>query len=1077
MYPAAKPKMTFSHPLCLTNGDVSFNRRSAAVQSFPETLRVLAVMTEFQPDSDPRTTGKGQFDTSSSGAEEIDSPPHNKQYFQSHLLFLENYFRRVSKGKIVVKWNILDSIYILPHSMQYYSPPRSSSMNVELGQLMVDTWHRVDSLTHGSFPFQDYGLFTIFHAGVGRDIDQSSCLGYEPTPYDIPSIYLNLVGLQKMPAEFRLGVSVNGGSFHITNSMIIPETETRDNLCTFPATPLRLGINGLLAASVGSHLGLPDLFDTKTGASGIGRFGLMDGQSIFSWDGVFPPEPSAWERYFLGWVDPITISSGDSTYSLPAASLGGSVDTVYRVLISEKEYFLVENRNRDANRDGATVTMIMNGDTTRKSWVHDTVGFNPFNLDSLFGVVADVDEFDWSLPGGVFAWFDGGILIWHVDENVIEVNIADDAVNANPDRRGVNLMEADGSQDIGQSYGLLDAGFGSDAGWQYDYWYDGNDRLLRRQSNALTPTSYPSSLSNDHANSHIYISNFSVRGPRMSARIKAGDEQVAALPGFPKAAGYQFGKNSITAVNASNSGMPSILVATNQYPAGLPPSPDNSPSFQAGQAKIFGWNVDGSLLIPTGDPTGLLATSGGQVRTFVGKLAVANFIAGQTTDLTIGANDSSLGQGVSSVKAWTLQDQDNDHQIDTLFQRNLFRRVTTSAVVSDSFVVYGASHGTVYVLRLDGSLYDSVQIAQSDTSDIMSITLFQNPGEFIAVTSNGSVIPYGVACAQLSATLPLTQSSSKPSFAIVGTLSTSRKQILLASRDGQVTLANLCSIPTAPAVATLTFSTGGEILNTPALADIDGDGTKDIIVFSGNKIWAINATGAVLENFPITVMSNKTILTSPIVADLDGSGTPDIVAVTQEGLVVAYDKTGNMVRGFPLLTGANGGSTPAAFYMPGTAPDTVDIGLAVASDDGHVYAWETGWIRGTMATAPAMPWPQYLHDAQNRGLVEDLLTPRPLSTEYLPASRAYNWPNPVDAAHGYKTHIRYFVSEDSRVHIKVFDLAGDFVTEFDGPGQGGLDNEVEWNVTGIQSGVYFAHVEAQGTTEHGVAVIKVAVIK
>src|SRR5207249_675316 len=181
----------------------------------------------------------------------------------------------------------------------------------------------------------------------------------------------------------------------------LPETESRDVTTSLGTSRLQLGINGLLCASVGSHLGLPDLFDTKTGATGIGRFGLMDGQSIFSWNGLFPPEPSAWERYYLGWVDPITLPPGDQTYTLPAAGLSGQGDTVYRMPISAREYFLLENRNRDANRDGATVTLTRNGATVTRTWQKDTTGFNAFDVDSLYGVVTDIDEPDWSLPGGV----------------------------------------------------------------------------------------------------------------------------------------------------------------------------------------------------------------------------------------------------------------------------------------------------------------------------------------------------------------------------------------------------------------------------------------------------------------------------------------------------------------------------------------------------------------------------------------------------------------------------------------------------------------------------------------------------
>ena len=117
-----------------------------------------------------------------------------------------------------------------------------------------------------------------------------------------------------------------------------------------------------------------------------------------------------------------------------------------------------------------------------------------------------------------------------------------------------------------------------------------------------------------------------------------------------------------------------------------------------------------------------------------------------------------------------------------------------------------------------------------------------------------------------------------------------------------------------------------------------------------------------------------------------------------------------------------------------------------------------------------------MHDAQNTGLDESPLTPAPV-TNFFPSSRAYNWPNPVDREHGYKTHIRYFVGTDAKVRIKIFDLAGDLVTELDGQGVGGLDNEVEWDVTNIQSGIYLAHIDAQGTGSSGTAVIKIAVVK
>jgi hypothetical protein len=98
--------------------------------------------------------------------------------------------------------------------------------------------------------------------------------------------------------------------------------------------------------------------------------------------------------------------------------------------------------------------------------------------------------------------------------------------------------------------------------------------------------------------------------------------------------------------------------------------------------------------------------------------------------------------------------------------------------------------------------------------------------------------------------------------------------------------------------------------------------------------------------------------------------------------------------------------------------------------------------------------------------------------EFLPGSRTYNWPNPVGRKDGYRTHIRYYVPSDATVNIRIFDLAGNLVRSFDGLGaRGGLDNEVDWDVSEVQSGVYFARIEAEGAGGSGNAVVTIAVVK
>jgi hypothetical protein len=174
----------------------------------------------------------------------------------------------------------------------------------------------------------------------------------------------------------------------------------------------------------------------------------------------------------------------------------------------------------------------------------------------------------------------------------------------------------------------------------------------------------------------------------------------------------------------------------------------------------------------------------------------------------------------------------------------------------------------------------------------------------------------------------------------------------------------------------------------------------------------------------------------------------------------------------------NSGSTPALInYGPSVACSycPTSIALVVAADDGNLYAWRTGSLPALLSWSA--PWPQKMRDAQNSNFEDSYIAPVAPSKGFFPASSAYNWPNPVSAADNYQTHIRYYLGQSATVTIKIFDMAGDLVQEINTQGTGGMDNEVLWDVSGIQSGVYFAHIEAQGGTEHGTVIVKIAVIK
>ena len=1044
------------HPLADPRARASLGAPSRAA-AFPETLRVLTCRVEFQTDTDDRTSGNGRFDLTSS-KRVPDPPPHDASYALAHLAFLENYYRKVSDGKLIIQCDLLPGVYELPRQMKYYSPSRTSANNIELGRLLEDSWRAVDSVNrveHAAdstvvpVPFSRYGCFIVLHAGVGRDIDMASLYGYDPTPYDIPSIYLNLPALKNMFGSSYAGIAVGAGGFRITNSIILPETESREISSIGGTALLSLGVNGLLAASVGSHLGLPDLFDTQTGATGIGRFGLMDGQSIFSWEGFFPPEPSAWEKCYLGWVEPVMVTSPDTVVSLPAVSRS-TPDTIYRVPVSAKEYFLLENRCRDANLDSARVTLLVGADTLRKVWGRDTSGFYAYSQDSLYGVVLDVDEFDWSLPGGVDSrtkeFYNGGILIWHIDENVIEAGIASDRVNANPGRRGVNLEEADGSQDIGQTYAQFTAPSGSEDGSPLDFWYGGNPAPLRLRSNAFTPDSYPASTSNDGANSHVTIRSFSPRGPLMTARILVGDDRMKPMAGFPQKLGSSPGRSGVVSADLDGDGAVELLVST----TGRSRYTDTA---ALSDARILAWRQDGRAYFPTTDSLANFVRVPG--RSFGpaaaidfrhdGSLAIASF--------SRASNDRTVGVPV----VFSSVDANHDGVADSLWQSGIgiggdvYDFVSVCA--TDSFVAWAGP------VLLAAGIPGHTLWGGGGAHFIEGLAALGGTNSFVALGRDSTVERLSHAGRIWERRLPEGLSGSPAVGDLAGDGSLG---IVVLGRSGRV-----YRLRSDGSLVTNFHADAGEpAASSPAIGDIDGDGRKEIVVAAGTRIYAFNAAGSLVDHFPIQVPTTQTILSSPVIGDLNGDGVMDIVITTQEGLVAAYDAHGSVVPGFPLQSGAT--------YASPTLFRTVSghLGLALASEDHYLYAWELS----TAYDSTKLPWPMYLHDARMSGFESLPGSGRPAAA-FFPSSRAYNWPNPVGRDHGYRTHIRYYVGEDARVNIRIFDMAGDLVASFGAPGSGGLDNEVEWDVSGIQSGIYFARVEARGTSQTAAAVIKIAVIK
>jgi hypothetical protein len=105
------------------------------------------------------------------------------------------------------------------------------------------------------------------------------------------------------------------------------------------------------------------------------------------------------------------------------------------------------------------------------------------------------------------------------------------------------------------------------------------------------------------------------------------------------------------------------------------------------------------------------------------------------------------------------------------------------------------------------------------------------------------------------------------------------------------------------------YSTTQNIESSPAIGDINNDGSVDVVFGTGDfyencgqpsdgkKVYALNRFGQPLPGWP--VRTNANMVNSPALGDLDNDGTPEVVIHTQDTLY-AWHGDGSLVQGFPV---------------------------------------------------------------------------------------------------------------------------------------------------------------------------------
>jgi hypothetical protein len=257
---------------------------------------------------------------------------------------------------------------------------------------------------------------------------------------------------------------------------------------------------------------------------------------------------------------------------------------------------------------------------------------------------------------------------------------------------------------------------------------------------------------------------------------------------------------------------------------------------------------------------------------------------------------------------------------------------------------------------------------------------------------------------------------------------------------------------------------------SPALADFDGDLSPELIVASGNTLRILRSDGTDFDGSPIALSAE--VASSPVVADLNGDGTLEILVGTEDRRASAYASDGNVLPGWPVVFLEIPKSTPTVSDLDGDGHLEVLLG----SDDRLVRILELD----TPATARATPWPGF-HGRDRRGVYEApakaaIEESAPLSLE-VPGDRAGLGasPNPFRAS----TEFHFILQQEEKVSVEIFDVSGRRVTAL-AKGDEVLaagSHRIAWDGRdaagrAVGSGVYFVRLNA-GETLHKARILRI----